>query len=66
MGMAASTNGFDADDEGGYTPMAEINITPMVDVMLVLLDHLHGGGAPHGRGRPRRAAEDLGRARRPG
>ncbi len=37
MGMAASTNGFDADDEGGYRPMAEINITPMVDVMLVLL-----------------------------
>jgi biopolymer transport protein TolR len=37
MGMAASTNGFDADDEGGYKPMAEINITPMVDVMLVLL-----------------------------
>jgi biopolymer transport protein TolR len=35
--MAASTNGFDADDEGGYKPMAEINITPMVDVMLVLL-----------------------------
>jgi biopolymer transport protein TolR len=25
--------------------MAEINVTPMVDVMLVLLDHLHGGGA---------------------
>jgi biopolymer transport protein TolR len=37
MGMAAITNGFDADDEGGYKPMAEINITPMVDVMLVLL-----------------------------
>jgi biopolymer transport protein TolR len=35
--MAASTSGFDADDEGGYKPMAEINITPMVDVMLVLL-----------------------------
>ncbi len=25
------------DDDGGYRPMAEINITPMVDVMLVLL-----------------------------
>ncbi|MBK1664143.1 protein TolR [Rhodospirillum rubrum] len=25
------------DDEGGYKPIAEINITPMVDVMLVLL-----------------------------
>jgi biopolymer transport protein TolR len=24
-------------EEGGYQPMAEINITPMVDVMLVLL-----------------------------
>jgi biopolymer transport protein TolR len=35
--MVASTSGFDADDEGGYKPMAEINITPMVDVMLVLL-----------------------------
>jgi len=37
MGMAASTNGFDADEDAGYKPMAEINITPMVDVMLVLL-----------------------------
>ena len=35
MGMAASTNS--GGDEGGYQPMAEINITPMVDVMLVLL-----------------------------
>ncbi|MCC7250819.1 biopolymer transporter ExbD [Hyphomicrobium sp.] len=25
------------EDDGGYRPMAEINITPMVDVMLVLL-----------------------------
>ncbi|MGE3230009.1 MAG: ExbD/TolR family protein [Hyphomicrobium sp.] len=25
------------DDDAGYRPMAEINITPMVDVMLVLL-----------------------------
>ncbi len=27
----------DSEDDGGYRPMAEINITPMVDVMLVLL-----------------------------
>jgi biopolymer transport protein TolR len=27
----------DDDEVGGYKPMAEINITPMVDVMLVLL-----------------------------
>jgi biopolymer transport protein TolR len=37
MGMATTTSGIDGDDEGGYRPMAEINITPMVDVMLVLL-----------------------------
>ncbi len=38
MGMAVG-NGSSAGDEddGGYRPMAEINITPMVDVMLVLL-----------------------------
>ena len=38
MGMAVG-NGSPAGDEddGGYRPMAEINITPMVDVMLVLL-----------------------------
>ena len=38
MGMAAG-NGSPAgdDEEAGYRPMAEINITPMVDVMLVLL-----------------------------
>lgn len=29
--------GFDEDDGVGYQPMAEINITPFVDVMLVLL-----------------------------
>jgi biopolymer transport protein TolR len=33
---SASTKDYD-DDGGGYKPMAEINITPMVDVMLVLL-----------------------------
>jgi biopolymer transport protein TolR len=38
MGLSAG-NGSSADDDedGGYRPMAEINITPMVDVMLVLL-----------------------------
>ncbi|HMN37089.1 MAG TPA: ExbD/TolR family protein [Hyphomicrobium sp.] len=36
MGMSAQTAPSDAED-GGYRPMAEINITPMVDVMLVLL-----------------------------
>jgi biopolymer transport protein ExbD len=30
-------NGATEADDGGYKPMAEINITPMVDVMLVLL-----------------------------
>lgn len=38
--MAIAVNlGQSGDDEeiGGYKPMAEINITPMVDVMLVLL-----------------------------
>jgi len=37
--MGASVNLSTADDDEGttYRPMAEINITPMVDVMLVLL-----------------------------
>ena len=36
--MAISvTNGAAGGDEDAYRPMAEINITPMVDVMLVLL-----------------------------
>ena len=34
--MAMSTNS-DASDDSDYRPMAEINVTPMVDVMLVLL-----------------------------
>ncbi len=34
MGTVSTPSG---DEEGGYRPMAEINITPMVDVMLVLL-----------------------------
>jgi biopolymer transport protein TolR len=38
MGMTVGNGATGADDEGGgYKPMAEINITPMVDVMLVLL-----------------------------
>ena len=36
MGMSANVSTGDGE-EGGYRPMAEINITPMVDVMLVLL-----------------------------
>ena len=37
--MGGSVNLLQADDDDGatYRPMAEINITPMVDVMLVLL-----------------------------
>lgn len=37
--MGASVNSLSAgdDDEAVYKPVAEINITPMVDVMLVLL-----------------------------
>jgi len=38
MGMAVGNGSPVGDeDDGGYHPMAEINITPMVDVMLVLL-----------------------------
>ncbi len=36
MGMSANVSSGDGE-EGGYRPMAEINITPFVDVMLVLL-----------------------------
>ena len=34
--MAMSTNSY-ASDDSDYRPIAEINVTPMVDVMLVLL-----------------------------
>lgn len=34
--MAISPSGM-GEGEGGYRPMAEINVTPLVDVMLVLL-----------------------------
>lgn len=36
MGMSANVSSGDGEDSS-YRPMAEINITPMVDVMLVLL-----------------------------
>ena len=35
MGMAVGSGG--GDDGDGYKPLAEINVTPFVDVMLVLL-----------------------------
>jgi biopolymer transport protein TolR len=37
MGMSVGSNASGDDEDGGYRPVAEINITPMVDVMLVLL-----------------------------
>ncbi len=37
MAMGVQALGNDNGEDGGYQPMAEINITPMVDVMLVLL-----------------------------
>ncbi len=38
MGMSAGGGAsYDDDDEADYRPLAEINITPFVDVMLVLL-----------------------------
>ncbi|HEY8193904.1 MAG TPA: biopolymer transporter ExbD [Hyphomicrobium sp.] len=36
MGMAVPSSGS-GDDDNGYKPLAEINVTPFVDVMLVLL-----------------------------
>ena len=38
--------------------MSEINVTPFVDVMLVLLDRLHGDGAAADRGRAGGSAQD--------
>ena len=38
--MAMTSGGHSGDfaaEDGGYRPMAEINVTPLVDVMLVLL-----------------------------
>ena len=37
MDASLTTDATAGDDNGDYKPMAEINITPMVDVMLVLL-----------------------------
>ncbi len=38
MAMTSTGRGGDlGSDDGGYRPMAEINVTPLVDVMLVLL-----------------------------
>ena len=37
---------------------AEINVTPFVDVVLVLLDHLHGDGAAHASGHGRQSSGD--------
>jgi biopolymer transport protein TolR len=36
MGMTAGSNAS-GDDDNSYKPLAEINVTPFVDVMLVLL-----------------------------
>ena len=33
------------DIGGGDGPKSEINVTPLIDVLLVLLIHLHGGSA---------------------
>ncbi|HEX5056609.1 MAG TPA: biopolymer transporter ExbD [Gammaproteobacteria bacterium] len=37
MGISVNRNNGDEADFVGYKPMAEINVTPLVDVMLVLL-----------------------------
>lgn len=37
MGMSTGGGGYNKGRGSGYRPMAEINVTPMVDVMLVLL-----------------------------
>src|SRR3546814_3293808 len=39
MGMSSAGGGhdFDSDDFGSYRPLSDINVTPLVDVMLVLL-----------------------------
>lgn len=35
--MAITPQSFDPNETGGYRPLAEMNVTPLVDVMLVLL-----------------------------
>lgn len=37
MAMSAPRGAAPGDESSGYRPMAEINVTPLVDVMLVLL-----------------------------
>ena len=37
MAMSAPRGGNSGDEASGYRPVAEINVTPLVDVMLVLL-----------------------------
>jgi biopolymer transport protein ExbD len=37
MSVGGGGGGYDDDEESDYRPLAEINITPFVDVMLVLL-----------------------------
>lgn len=69
MGMSSNLTGFGDDDEGDYRPIAEINITPMVDVMLVLLivfmvaAPLMVAGVPVEL--PKTSAAKLGKAKKP-
>ena len=37
MGVSLKQSGYRRGGRRAYTPMAEINVTPFVDVMLVLL-----------------------------
>ncbi|WP_449265821.1 ExbD/TolR family protein [Ferrovibrio xuzhouensis] len=37
MSSAGGGHDFDSDDFGSYRPLSDINVTPLVDVMLVLL-----------------------------
>jgi TolR protein len=37
MSPLGGSTGFDSDEFGGYRPLSDINVTPLVDVMLVLL-----------------------------
>src|SRR5258707_1223816 len=37
MGMSVRSSSGGGEEEGGLSPVAEINVTPLVDVMLVLL-----------------------------
>ena len=48
--------------EGLYQPLADINVTPLVDVMLGSADHLHGDRADAGRRHQSEPAERQDRA----